>query len=125
FKSVSRYPEELLATDLAAVDSRGLKSQTVVAPRQLFFVPAANLGFRSEEHDVRDDFLSIAEGTVLYRIHALPSKYASFNYAEYTDEKVARFLAVSEHVADIVTTSRFVASEFGDDGIFFKHQLRP
>ena len=27
--------------------------------------------------------------------------------------------------ADIVTTSEFVASAFGDDALFFRHQIRP
>ncbi len=36
----------------------------------------------------------------------------------------ASFVKEAEHVGDIVTTSEFLSSEFGDDGIFFRHQFR-
>jgi hypothetical protein len=125
FKKLSPFPEELLAVDVARVDSHGVPAETIVAPRQLFFVPERELGFSSTEHDVREDLLAIPAGTTLYQLRALPSdRHADFDYSEYTAEKAAEFLAESEHVADIVTSSEFVASRFGDEGIFFKHQLR-
>ena len=125
FRSVSHYPEELLANDMALIDSRGEKAANLIAPRQIFFVPSSELNFSSDEHDVRKDFLNIPEGSVIYQIHVVSDKYSSFNYLNYTAENVSSFLKDSIHVADIVTTSDFFASEFGDDGIFFRHQLRP
>jgi hypothetical protein len=125
FRKVSRYPEELVLEDMAAVDARGRSASNAVAPRQLFFVPTASVTFSADAHDVREDFAAIPAGTVVYELHALPARFKDFDYSEYTDEKVQEFLRESEHVADIVTTSEFVASEFGDDGIFFRHQLRP
>jgi hypothetical protein len=91
----------------------------------LFFIPPAGLKFSSDEHDVRDDFASIPEGTTVYQIHVAPEKYDDFDYGKYTPEDVASFVKESVHVADIITTSEFIASEFGDDGMFFRHQLRP
>lgn len=125
FRSVSPYPEELLASDMALIDSHGEKAANLVAPRQIFFVPVSGLNFSSDEHDVRKDFLTIPEGTTIYQIHLVSDKYTNFNYLNYTAENVSSFLKESTHVADIVTTSEFLASEFGDDGIFFRHQLRP
>ncbi|MGE0614233.1 MAG: hypothetical protein AB7P04_01220 [Bacteriovoracia bacterium] len=126
FSSVSKYPEELLASDMALVDAHGKQAAAVVAPRQLFFVPGRDLKFSSDDHDVRDDFAKIPVGTTVYEIHALPAQRAGFDYTgEYTDELAVSFLKESEHIADVVTTSEFLASAFGDDGIFFKHQVRP
>jgi hypothetical protein len=125
FRKVSKYPEELGVSDMAAITSQGEKVKDVVAPRQLFFVPAAGVKFSSDEHDVRDDFASIPEGTTIYQIHVAPEKYQEFDYGTYTEEDVASFVKESVHVADIITTSEFIASEFGDDGMFFRHQLRP
>lgn len=125
FLSASKYPEELGVHELGEFDAHGVKVTEAVFPRQLFFVPGPGLKFPSEAHDVRKDFAAIPSGTLVYQIHAVPEKYKSFNYADYKPETVQQFLKESEHIADIVTTSEFVASSFGDDGIFFRHQLRP
>jgi len=125
FRKVSKYPEELVASDMAAINSQGEKIKDVVAPRQLFFIPSQGLTFAHDEHDVREDFMNIPEGTTVYQIHVAPEKYKDYDYSKYTPEDVAAFVKESHHVADIVTTSEFIASAFGDDGMFFRHQLRP
>lgn len=124
FRKVTRYPEELLVDHMASLDVHGEKEAKAISPRQLFFVPAKGLKSSSESHDVREDFHAIAEGTKVYELRALPEKYAGLNYGTYTHEMAATFVKESEHIADIVTTSEFVSSSFGDDGIFFRHQLR-
>jgi|GEM_PF-6779166 len=125
FRRVSGYPEELEVNDFAKYSSQGACLKDVVSPRQLFFVPVPGIRFSPNGHDVRDDFTSIPEGTTLYQLHALVGRHAGFDYTNYTPETAIAFRKETEHVADIVTTSRFIASEFGDDGIFFRHQLRP
>jgi hypothetical protein len=124
FRRVTRYPEELLVDHMASMNAQGIKEEKVVSPRQLFFVPAANVKYTSEEHDVREDFNSIPEGTRIYELRALPEKHAGFDYSEYSPAMAEAFVKESEHIADIITTSEFVSSSFGDDGIFFRHQLR-
>src|SRR5690606_10870954 len=114
---VTRYPEELLVNDLAAIGTDGEKVAKVVSPRQIFFVPNPELVFSSEPHDVREDFFKIPVGTSIYKIYALSDKFRSFDYSEYDDQKAKDFLKESELIGDIVTTSEFVASQFGDDGI--------
>lgn len=125
FKKATKYPEEILANDLAQFDAHGETVQTVSSPRQIFFVPHSDLKFKSEEHDVRDDFATIPAGTTIYQIYAVPEKYESFNYVDdYSIEKIPQILSEAEPIADIVTTSEFVSSEFGDEGIFFRHSMR-
>lgn len=125
FSKASMYPEELLVEDMAAIDSHGEKISQVISPRQIFFVPNPSLKFSSDAHDVRQDFLQIPAGTVVYQIHAASDKNKNLDYGTYTQEMSSSFLLESQHVADIVTTSEFISSDFGDDGIFFRHQLRP
>lgn len=124
FAKVTRYPEELLVSDMAKTDARGRRAQPVVAPRQLFFVPDRGLSFSSDEHDVRDDIRKIPANTLVYRIYAAPEKRDTFDYRTYKKEDVPGFIDEAQHVADIVTTSEFVASSFGDGGIFFRHEIR-
>jgi len=124
FLSASNYPEELLSSELATTDVHGVAIKDAVSPRQIFFVPNPDLKSASESHEVREDFAKIPEGTLIYKIYAVPEKYRDFDYGQYTPEKVPEILKEAEPVADIVTTSVFIASEFGDDGIFFRHQLR-
>jgi hypothetical protein len=125
FLTASSYPEELGIRELGEFDAHGAKVENAVSPRQLFFVPGRSVSFASEQHDVRLDFAKIPTGTLIYQIYAAPEKYINFNYGNYKPEMAADFLKESEHVADLVTTSAFTASAFGDDGIFFRHQLRP
>ena len=78
--------------------------------------------FTADKHDVRNDFLSIEAGTSLYKIYAVESKHKNFNYFDYSVDKMKEFLKDSVEIGEIVTTSPFIASEFGDTKIFFKHQ---
>lgn len=128
FKKVAKYPEELGLDHLGAIDSHGQKVESAHAPRQIFFVPGeriAALNFSADEHDVREDFAKIPVNTVVYKIFAVSDKHKGFKYAaDYKEETVAQMQNDSVHIADIVTTSEFVASAFGDDGIFFRHELK-
>ncbi|MFL5785372.1 MAG: hypothetical protein ACJ76H_12215 [Bacteriovoracaceae bacterium] len=110
FRTVTHYPEELVIDSMAA--------------RQVFFVPAKNLKSSSEKHDVREDFMAIPEGTKIYELRAVPEKYADLDYGTYTAAMAETFVKESVHIADIITTSEFISSSFGDDGIFFKHHIR-
>jgi hypothetical protein len=125
FSKVTNYPEELMLEDLGAIGTNGEKVSSPQFPRQVFLIPSADLKFSSTEHEIREDFLSIPPGTVLYQLHAIPDSYRNFNYTEYTPEKAESFRKESVHIADIVTNSDFLASDFGDEGIFFRHQIRP
>lgn len=125
FRRVTDYPEELLVDEFATYTSTGKKESAPKGPRQIFFVPNPALKMKSSEHDVRKDFHTIKEGTVLYSIHAVDDKHKDFNYFDYDKEHIGKFLKDSTKIADIVTTSKFVSSEFGDTGIFFRHEMRP
>lgn len=124
FKRVTDYPEQVGAEDMAAYDAKGIKGSVVRAPKQIFFVPTDTISkkFSDKKHDVREDFLSIDSGTVLYKIYSVDSMHKDFNYHDYSIGKMEEFLKDSTEIGEVIMTSPFVASEFGDTKIFFKHQ---
>lgn len=125
FSRVSDYPEEILVDHLGDVDQFGSKVAEGVSPRQIFFVPNDELKSSSAKHDVREDFHKIPEGTKVYSVFAVSKKEAMINYIEYKDSDIEKNLKKATHIGDIITTSPFISSEFGDTGVFFRHELRP
>lgn len=125
FKKYSRYPEELMVDHMSAVDESGVTERNVKSPRQIFFFPNRELGFSSSKHDVRTDFAKIPVGTTIYKIYAVNDKHRGFQYSNYNIIKhMNDFLKDSTLIGEVVTTSPFIASEFGDTGILFRHELR-
>lgn len=107
FEKASPFPEEIKIEDMALIDAAGKQVTNPVIPRRIFFVPTMTNQFLSSEHDVREDFLKIPAGTALYEIHLASP-----------DGKDLR------KVGHLVTTSEFTSSEFGDSGLFFRHQFK-
>lgn len=126
FKKVTDYPEQLLLADFSTVDAKGNTISKAMYPRQIFFVPDASVSnrFSEDEHEFREDILKIKKGTRLYKVYALSGR-SKFDYADYELNMIEDFAKSSVHIGDLVTTSSFVASEFGDNGIFFRHETVP
>ncbi|OUR95838.1 hypothetical protein A9Q84_15165 [Halobacteriovorax marinus] len=124
FERVTDYPEQLSVLDMAAIDTKGKKSLKFKSPKQLFFVPSTTLteSFSSDKHDIREDILSIREDFPIYKVYAVSDSKKDFNYYDYSKKYLVEFLKGANYIGDIVTTSKFLASEFGDTRIFFKHQ---
>jgi len=125
FKKYTRYPERILINDLADFNTSGEKESRNV-PDQIFFVPVKkSVSFiKSEAHDVRDDFLKIPRGTHLYDIYAYKGYGIKINYDEYKISDIEKVINKSEKIGKIVTESSFLASQFGDYSLFFKHETR-
>lgn len=124
FSKYTPYPERTFVKDMATYDVSGTKVKPV-SPRQIFFVPSKDVAsFSSKPHDVRNDFLKIAQGTHLYDIYALPLEHEPRNYDRYKVRDIAKLVKKSRLVGKIVTDSPFIASQFGDHGIFFKHEAK-
>jgi hypothetical protein len=125
FSKVTDYPEELLLNHFADRDETGKDISNPKAPRQVFFVPNDSFNFSTGEHDFRKDLKTIPEGTALYKVYAVSDEKVNFDYTNYTNADIAKFLKSSSLIGEIITDSEFVASEFGDNGIFFRHEVRP
>lgn len=124
FSAVTAKPTLLMLNDMAEVRQDGTKVAQPLSPTQIYFVPnqeIANL-FSTAAHDFREDLAMLQEGLKLYDLYAtdveiktslLPSR--SRRYAEERRKEARK-------IGEIVLSSPFIASEFGDSGIFFKHQ---
>lgn len=128
FSKVTDFPEELGLDHLAKWNAKGIMAEKMNAPRQIFFVPNEKVSTPSEKHDIRESIAKIEPGTKLYTIYALPNKteemnYRDFDYYHYKNEDIEKFKSAAIPIADVITTSPFVASSFGDTGIFYRHEV--
>lgn len=118
FRRVSRYPTQLYLQNLATVEQNG---QTVTHPHhpyQLFLVPNPDVQFAvSLPHDFRQDLLTIAPGTQLFSVYGVDPK-------QVTDRSIGQpeYRQQAQLMGHLETTSEFVASEYGDRRLFFRHQ---
>lgn len=87
---------------LAAVDLAGAAVAEPVAPGQVFFRPAQVRFPSGGRDDFRAQLATIPEGTVIYAVHAVTKEG-------------------EVHVGNVRTTSRFVASDWGDRVLHFLH----
>jgi hypothetical protein len=125
FKRVTDYPEQLGMLHLGHADEHGISERRPKTPRQIFFVPVLEDSFSSAPHDVRHDFHRIPEGTTLYKVYAVNEELKHFDYSEYTSQDIERFVQNAQYIGKIVTKTRFISSEFGDQGLFFRHEVLP
>jgi hypothetical protein len=89
---------------IAAIEPNGSVVAAPRAPYQIFF-RAADVHFDpAATTDFRDELASIPPGTVIYQV-----------YAREKDS------TTEVHIGDVRTTSRFVASSFGDRELHFEH----
>jgi hypothetical protein len=124
FSFVTAKPNLVMANAMAATDSSGNEEANAVSPTQVYFVPTAEVQglFDTAEHDFRDDLMSLPEGTKLYDVYAtdmeIKSSVWKSKQARLQNERRADAVKVGELVMD----SNFAASQFGDSGVFFKHE---
>ncbi len=121
FSRVSKFPEELRMEDIASFLPTGQKVNKVKAPRQIFFVPNPELNFSKDAHDFREDFQKLPEGAVLYTVKVLDNKQ---DFSDYKLDQINDRANSATTIGEIVLDSKFIASEFGDTGIFFKHEAK-
>jgi hypothetical protein len=93
----------------AAVNVNGTNvSGHVVGPYQLIFKPNPAVGWApSDKNDFRVNLAKIPAGSLLYTVYARKTKDAA-----------------EEKIAQLITESEFVASTYGDEGLFFKHSRK-
>jgi hypothetical protein len=106
FQKVSATPAHLDVAQLATYDHAGHKATSPNAPEQVWFVPteSTHAFHDGAGSDFRDDLAKIPANTVLYTIEA------------GTD-------AARVTIGSLVTRSTMVASEYGDQKLFFKHRF--
>ena len=99
-------PLYLPVTPFAEVDVKGIRIEHPIAPKVVVFSPleAPNAIFRNnEDQDFRDVLAKIPVGTPIYEVYGLDS----------SNKRVL--------IGTLETASPFVASQFGDQRLFFRH----
>ncbi|MDX5298302.1 MAG: peroxidase, partial [Gammaproteobacteria bacterium] len=124
FSLVSTKPTLVMANAMAKVTQQGQTVSSPKAPTQIYFVPNKDLKglFPKTAHDFRQDLLQLPEGVKVYDVYATSKEiktsiFPSINRSYANDRR-----ASAVKIGELVARSTFVASEFGDSGIFFKHQ---
>lgn len=129
FRTVTTHPEELLVSHLAEQNVDGSLVMTPHSPRQIFFVPNPELSVLfsvGPRRDVREDLISLGLPKVwLYQVWAVPEKYRNTDYREwYNGDRARQLRAESQLIGEVRMKSGFIASDFGDRELFFRHQMR-
>ncbi len=116
FSRASR-PTQMIGFQHFSADDRKVSGS---GPIQIFF--KSSLRFSPEAHDIRNDFMGLPIGTELgaffYRSAELESDYLAY------DSPKSKLFSQSANtcIGSLVLESVFVASEFGDDRLFFRHE---
>src|SRR5690606_39070488 len=124
FSLVSIKPTLLVMSDMAQVSQDGSAAGSVKAPPQIYCVP--NAGVRNPistaPHDFRDDLTALPAGTRVYDVYGTSQTIKTSLFPWVTERYARERRDSAVKIGELVTTSGFTLSQFGDTGIFFKHQ---
>ena len=124
FASVSTKPTLLRLEDMAKVSQAGVAVSQPKAPTQIYFVPRTEVKnrFATAPHDFREDLLALTEGTKLYDVYATSMEIKTSILPSISRSYANQRRASARKIGELQLASAFVASAFGDNGVFFKHQ---
>jgi hypothetical protein len=109
---------------MAETNQDGSAASNANAPTQIYFVPSANVKgkFSSSAHDFRTDLVSLNAGDDLYDIYATSKSIRTSIFPRWNKRLADDRRNSAKKIGTIKLTSDFKLSDFGDNGIFFKHQ---
>lgn len=119
---------EISGVGLEEVSSQGSRAHQrksdIRAPKVIYFVPNQHLHASDEEHDPRSDFAGIKPGTTLFDVFTIrEGDDQCFNYKTNTPIYWADLGHCRVYkLGSVISTSRFVASDWGDRRLFFQHE---
>ncbi|MCT4641777.1 MAG: hypothetical protein N4A33_05715 [Bacteriovoracaceae bacterium] len=122
FKRAAKKTTYIDVKHLAQIKQNGTEERNINAPQQIFLVAPRELQTQSlPARDIRKDLMNIPPGSILFKIYAqLEQSYN--NIRNITEKKNKENLTKSKLIGHIVLESPFIASSFGDDQLFFRHQ---
>ncbi|MCK0153467.1 peroxidase [Alcanivorax sp. S6407] len=124
FSLVSTKPTLLVMSDMAKVNQDGSAVGSPKTPSQIYFVPNSTLrnNITTGAHDFRDDLTAIPAGTKVYDIYGTTQSIKTSIWPWVTARYARERRESAVKIGELVTDSEFTLSQFGDTGIFFKHQ---
>lgn len=109
FKQATPFPNYLDLDNFARHDRTGAQASRMKAPHQVVFIPADEVKAvpraSSPNVDFRVDLAKIKSGTTVYQVVATESAQGAY-----------------VHIGKLVTRSEMIASRYGDEHLFFKHE---
>lgn len=102
----------------------GSAAGSVKTPTQIYFVPNPTLRntISTAPHDFRDDLTAIPAGTKVYDVYGTDMQIRKSIWPWVTARYARERRNSAVKIGELVTQSEFTLSQFGDTGIFFKHQ---
>ncbi|HCP21037.1 MAG TPA: peroxidase [Marinobacter hydrocarbonoclasticus] len=124
FSLVTTKPTRLMVNDFSEVTQRGEAVSDPKAPSQVYFVPNPELTthFPREPHDFRESLMTLTEGTKLYDVYATDRDIRTSIFPSRNRRLAEERRNSARKVGELVLTSDMIASQFGDNGVFFKHE---
>lgn len=126
FRRVSRYPRRLAVSDFAAFRQDGTRETKPVAPFQIFFRPLLGAESAAKENSVSGGFREqLDQAPVDAKVYEVLA--ASFSDYGHPPEEILELGnketdARAAVIGHLTLKSIFLASAYGDDWLFFKHQ---
>src|SRR5690606_36684449 len=124
FSLVTTKPTRLMVNDFAEVTQRGDSVASPKAPTQVYFVsnPALKANFPSEPYYFRDSLMTLTEDTKLYDVIPTDSAIRTSIFPSRNRRLAEERRNSARKVGELTLTSDLIASQFGDTGVFFKHE---
>ncbi len=124
FSLVSSKPTTLSLEGMAEVNENGTFANDTHEPKQIYFVPTNEVKnlFSENPHDFRDDLVTLPVGTKIYDVYATDKRIRTSVFGWLNRRWAEDRRNDAEKIGSIYLTSEFITSQFGDTGIFFKHQ---
>ena len=124
FSAVTSKPTRLMVNAMADTNQDGTAASNANAPTQIYFVPSATVKgkFSSSAHDFRSDLVTLNAGDDLYDIYATSSKIRNSIFPRLNKYYADSRRKDAKKIGTVKLSSKFTLSNFGDNGIFFKHQ---
>jgi hypothetical protein len=109
---------------MAEVSQNGAAVAKPKAPTQIYFVPRTELRnrFTSTPHDFRADLQTLTAGTKVYDVYATAMEIKTSIIPSISRSYASQRRSSAVKIGEMELTSAFIASAFGDNGVFFKHQ---
>jgi len=124
FSAVTSKPTRLMVNAMADTNQDGSAASNANAPTQIYFVPSATVKgkFSSSAHDFRSDLVTLNAGDDLYDIYATSERIRTSIFPRWNKRLADDRRNSAKKIGTVKLSSKFTLSNFGDNGIFFKHQ---
>lgn len=125
FRRVSKYPRRLYLQGFGEIDQKGHKESVPYYPERIFLVPNSKIQFaESPPHDFRHDFATIEPGTLLFSVYGVAPNQGGDEVTAGTTDDIEQpaYRQKAQLMGTLETTSKFIASFYGDSRLFFRHQ---